>query len=336
MLFQTILCIVIATILAACDQTPDQVYTQPVLSGKAYVLAAADHIAVVDLATTDLSRIKMDKKGLGLAIVNKQLYVLAEDGTLATLKNEKGAPPAGTQSNTPMPSPELSLGPWQPGLPGCVAMTAGPDNSLWLLGKNELKQFVPGQGLGKSFPVEGEFSSLFFGEGADTVWLVSRKDSSATPFNLTTAQASAPIVKVGNSVHHGMFFPGANELWLAEGNEYMDGEPYGVGYADKAPAMPGGINVIDLKTGVQNDFIIVGGNVVDLTVNAARDKVYAAVSQLPEYVEATLSLIDPKSRRTLAEMRLCESCHKSANVTLKRGQALVRALAIAWPEETKK
>lgn len=336
MLIRTLLCFVVAAALSACDQTPDQVYTQPVLSGKAYALAAADHIAIVDLATTDLSRIKMDKKGLGLAIVNKQLYVLAEDGTLATLKNEKSPPPAGIQPNTPVQGADLRLGPWQEGLPGCVAMTAGPDNSLWLLGKNELKQYVPGQGLGKSFPVKGDFSALFFGESAETIWLVSRKDSSVTPFNLTTSQAGAAIAKVGNSVHHGLAFAGASELWLAEGNEYMDGEPYGVGYTDKAPAMPGGINVIDLKTGVQNDFIIVGGNVVDLAVNAAQNKVYAAVSQLPEYVEATLSLIDPKTRRTAAEMRLCESCHKNANVTLKRGQALVRAMAISWPEETKK
>jgi len=332
MLIRTILCIVITVFLSACDQSPDQVYTQPVLSGKAYVLAATDHIAIVDLATTDLSRIKMDKKGLGLAIVNKQLYVLAEDGTLATLKNEKSATPGGTGIN---PSgTEQSLGPWQEGLPGCVAMIAGPDNNLWLLGKKELKQFVPGQGLGKSLPVEGEYSSLFFGEGADTVWLVSRTNSSATPFNLTTAKAGATIAKVGNSVHHGLAFAGASELWLAEGNEYMDGEAYGVGYADKAPAMPGGINVIDLKTGKQNDFIMVGGNTVDLAVNAAHDKVYAAVSQLPEYVEATLSLIDPKTRRTAAELRLCESCHKNANVTLKRGQARVLALAISWQEET--
>ena len=64
-------------------------------------------------------------------------------------------------------------------------------------------------------------------------------------------------------------------------------------------------------------------------------KAYTAASQLPEYVEATLTLINPKSRRVAAEMRLCESCHKNANVTLKNGQAQVRALAISWPEETK-
>ncbi len=316
MLFRTLLCITITAVLSACDQSPEQVYVQPVLSGKAYVLATADHIAIVDLATTDLSRIKMDKKGLDLAIVSKQLYVLAEDGTLATLKDEK------------------NLAPWQEGLPGAVAMAAAPDGSLWLLGKNELKKFVPGQGPGKGLPVDGEYSSLFFDEGTDTVWLVSRQSSSATPFNLATAKIGDPIAKVGNSVHRGLAFTGASELWLAEGNEYMDGDPYGVGYANNT-AMPGGINVIDLKTGKQNDFIIVGGNVIDLAVNTAQDKVYAAVSQLPEYVEASLSLIDPKTRRVAAEMRLCESCHKNTNVTLKNGQGQVRALAISWPEEPK-
>lgn len=317
MLARTFLCIFLVVVLSACDQSPDQVYIQPVLAGKAYVLAAADHIAIVDLSTTDLSRIKMDKKGLDLAIVKTQLFVLAEDGTLATMKDEK------------------SLSAWQEGLPGAVAMAAGPDNSLWLLGKNELKQFVPGKGLGKSLPVEGDYSSLFFGEGVDTVWLVSRQNSSASPLNLTTGKVGDVVAKVGNSVHHGLALAGVSELWLAEGNEYMDGEPYGVGFANKAPAMPGGINVIDLKTGKQNDFIIVGGNVVDLAVNATQDKVYTASSQLPEYVEATLSFINPKTRRVAAEMRLCDSCHKNANVTLEDGQGQVRALAISWPEETK-
>ena len=317
MLLQTIFCLCIAAVLTACDQTPDQVYTQPVLSGKAYVLAAADHIAIVDLASTDLSRIKMDKMGQDLAIIGQQLYVLGEDGSLATLKDDK------------------TLAPWQEGLPGSVAMSAGPDNSLWLLGKSEIKQFVPGKGTGKSLPVEGDYSSLFFGEEADTVWLVSRQHASVTPLNLKTGQTGPAITKIGNSVHHGMSLPGASELWLAEGNEYMDGEPYGVGYAQKTPAMPGGINVVDLTTGKQNDFIIVGGNVVDLAVNVAQDKLYPAVSQHPEYVEASLSLINPKTRRVAAELRLCESCHTSADVTLKNGQAQVRALAIAWPEEAK-
>lgn len=317
MLLRTLSCLCIAVALTACDHPPDQVYTQPVLSGKAYVLAAADHIAIVDLATTDLSRIKMDKMGLDLAIIGKQLYVLAEDGSLATLRDDK------------------TLGPWQEGLAGSVAMAAGPDNSLWLLAKNEVKQVVPGKDPGKGLPVAGDYSSLFFGDDAATVWLVSRQHSSVTPLNLKTGQAGPAVAKVGNSVHHGMSFTGVSELWLAEGNEYMDGEPYGVGYARKTPAMPGGINVVDLTTGKQSDFIIVGGNVVDLAVNVAQDKLYAAVSQHPEYVEASLSLINPKTRRVAAELRLCESCHTSADVTLKNGQAQVRALAIAWPEEAK-
>lgn len=305
--------------LAGCDQKPDQVYTPPSLSGKAYVLAdGADHIVIGDLATTALSRIKMDKQALDLAIVNKQLYVLAADGTLATLASDN------------------TLGPWQEGLAGAVAMSAGPGNTLWLLGKTELKQYVPGQGPGKTVAIAGDYSSLFPGEGEDTVWLVSRQKSTATPFNPTTAQTGAPVAMLGNSIHHGRIFPGANELWIAEGNEYMNGEPYGVGYAVSGPAMPGGINVIDLKTGVQSDFILVGGNVVDLAIDPSQQKAYAAVSQLPDYNEATVSVIDTKHRRGSAEMRLCQPCHLEQNVPLKKGQGLVKALAIAPAEETKK
>lgn len=304
-------CLLLVTFLSGCDQTPDQVYTPAVLTGKAYVLAAADHIAVVDLANADLTRIKLDKQGVDLAIANKQLYVLAADGSLASLKDES------------------TLAPWQEGLPGAVAMTAGPDNSLWLLGKKELQQFVPGQGPGTSLPLAGEYSALFFGADPATIWLVSREASTATPLNLSTNTLGSAITAIGNSVHHGQAFPGQGELWLAEGNEYMNGEPYGVGYTTEGrPAMPGGLNVIDLKTGKQNDFIMIGGNVIDLSIHPEQDKIYAAVSQLPEYTEATLSVLNAKTRRVSAEMRLCEACHQNANITLKKGQGRVLALAI--------
>lgn len=312
------ICALLVLLLAGCDRTPDQVYTPPVLSGKAYVLAAADHIAVVDLATTALSRIKMDKKALDLAILTKKLFVLAEDGTLASLKDKE------------------TLSPWSAGVTGGVAMTAAPDNTgLWILGKNRLSLLIPGKGETKSLPIEGDYSDLFLGEAADTLWLVNRAKSTVTALNLTTKKLGPTISQGGNSVHKGLAFPGANELWLAEGNEYMNGEPYGVGYATKGVAMPGGINVIDLKTGSQSDFIMIGGNVVDLAITPKHDKVYAAICQLPDYDEATVAVVNTTSRRDTAQLRLCVSCHQNTNVTLKRGQGRVLAMAISWPEETK-
>lgn len=306
-----LLSLLLATFLASCDQTPDQVYTPPVLSGKAYVLAEANHIAVVDLTSTALSRVTMDKKGLDLAIVNKQLYVLAADGSIASLKDDKG------------------LTPWQDGVPGAIAMTVGPDQSIWILAQKTLRQFVPGQGPGKEIPLNDAYTALFLGDGPETIWLLNGKTATATPFNLTTSTVGAPLTEVGNSVHTGQLFPGTGELWLAEGNEYMNGEPYGIGYAPKGQAaMPGGINVIDIQQGKLTDFILVGGNVVDLTINPIQGKVYAAVSQLPDFIEASLSIVDSKNRRVTAELRLCQSCHMEANVTLKDGQGKVLALAI--------
>lgn len=311
MFTKTILCLSVAALVAGCEQTPDQVYTPAVLKGKAYVLAAADHIAVVDLASTALTRIKLDKKGLDLAIVNRQLFILAADGSLTSLKNES------------------TLQPWQEGLAGAVAMSAGPNNSLWLLGKKELRQIIPGQGPGQTLPLADDYSSVFQGDGPDTMWLVKREASSVTPINLTTKQLGATITSVGNSVHHGQAFAETGELWLAEGNETMDGKPYGIGYAPPSvPAMPGGINVIDLATGKQTDFIMLGGNVIDLARQAKEDKVYAAISQMPEYTEASLSVINSKTRRTSAELRLCEACHQNEDVTLKRGEGRVLAVAV--------
>ena len=301
--------LLIAAGLAACDQTPDQVYTPATLSGKAYVLADADHIAVVELTTTKLSRIKMDKKGLALALVNQQLFVLGADGTLATLQGED------------------TLTPWQEGLSGAIAMSPGPGNSLLLLGQSELRSFTPGQGLGPPLPLTGHYSSLFMGAN-DTVWLVDGKQASATPLTLSTKALGTPIPAVGNSIHHGRAMTAANELWFAEGNEYLNGEPYGIGYAKRGAAMPGGINVVDLASGKQSDFLLVGGNVIDLSLHPEQDKAYAASSLMPESNEATLTVINTKTRRPAAELRLCEACHQTQNITLKDGQGRVLSLAV--------
>lgn len=311
-----IILLLLTTYVVGCDQKPEQVYTRPVQSGKAYVLAAADHIAVVDLATTALSRIKMDKHALDLAIVNNGLYVLAADGTLATMKDE------------------TTLGAWQDGLSSAIAMTAAPDSkSLWLLADKTLQQFIPGQGMGKSISIEGSYSTFFFGESPEALWLINNQNSTATPLNLTTGKLGPEVTNIGNSVHQGLALAGTNELWLAEGNEFMNGQPYGVGFAPPGTsAMPGGINIIDLTSGLQNDFIMVGGNVVDLSANQAQETLYSATSQLPEYVEATLSLIDLKARRVTAELRLCQSCHQEQNIILEKGQGKVLALAVAMPE----
>jgi len=279
------------------------------LSGKAYVLADADHIAVVELASTKLSRIKMDKKGLALALVNQQLFVLAADGTLATLQGED------------------TLSTWQEGWPGAIAMSPGPGNSLLLLTQTELRSFTPGQGLGPPLPLAGNYSSLFMGSN-DTVWLIDRKQSSATPLTLSTKALGPPILAIGNSVHHGSAMTAANELWLAEGNEYLNGEPYGVGYAKQGAAMPGGINVVDLASGKQSDFLLVGGNVIDLALHPEQDKAYAISSLMPESNEATLTVINSKTRRPAAELRLCEACHQTQNITLKDGQGRVLSLAV--------
>jgi len=304
--------------LAGCDQAPEQTYAPPTMGGKAYILTATDHIAVVDLATTALTRIKMDKKAIDLAIINKELYVLAADGTLATTKE-------GT-----------TLTPWQPGAPSALAMTAAADNkSLWILAGKTVQQFIPGQGQGKTIPLDGDYSSLFVGGSTETpiLWLIDSQKSTARPLDLTTAKTGTPIANIGNSIHGGLATAGSNELWLAEGNEYMNGKPYGVGYAPSGtPAMPGGVNVIDLKTGAQSDFIMVGGNVADLAIDPGHTKMYSATSQLPEYTESTLSLIDIKARRVTAELRLCEACHQEQNILLEKGQGKVLAVAVIWPE----
>ncbi len=310
--------LILATILllfAGCDQQPEEVYVPPVFSGTAYVLGDGDHIAVLDLGSARLRRLKVEQTVVDLALTGDRLYALGQDGTLLRLDRETGRA-------------ESLDRPVQQGM----AMATDRDGSLWILGKKEICQYTPARGIEKRFPLPAPATSLFFDQDSSRLMLIDRPASTITVFDPATLKTEKTIRPVGNSVHHGVAFPGHNELWVAEGNEFMDGEPYGIGYAKDHPAMPGGINVIDTSTGRQTDFIIVGGNTVDITFDPAGEKAYAVVSRLPEYIEATLSVVDTGQRRVRAEFRLCDACHAEEGVELENRDAEVRAMVIDWQQ----
>lgn len=305
--------LVAAFLLVSCEQTPDEEYKPPVLTGKAYVLAAADHIAVVNLSNQELSRVDIGTMAVGLAATPKGVYLLSESGELGRLPEAAG-----------------EVIDWKKISDTGVALTNGANGELFALGNQEIVRMSNSGEVLARFAVAEEISAITFDPRAQQLWLFSRKTAKAQTLSAEGKVGPQTVDLLGNSIHRGFVFSAKNELWIAEGNEYMNGKPYGVGFMKKGASMPGGINVVDLATGKQNDFIMVGGNVVDLVLDPDGTKVYAAVSRLPEYKEATLSIVGSESRRVHAELRLCLSCHETEGVVLKEGQAEVRALAVVW------
>lgn len=308
-------------ILSACSKgSDDVVYHPPSLSGIAYVLASnADHIAVVDLQTQELDRLVIAKKGVDLASVNSPtrsgIYILSEDGSLALLPDNQ----------------ETKLT-WQKFLSKGIALTVGENGNLWLLGAKELLLLSPEDKVINRYKLEESFSSIIFDAEHGRIWLLSRERAVAESHDIKTFTMDKSITDLGNSVHQGLAFPGTTELWVAEGNEFRDGKPYGVGFKQDGPAMAGGFNIIASDTGKHSDFVNVGGNVVDMVLGPKSEKVYAVTNRLPYYNEATLAVVGSKSKRTQVLLRLCLACHEIQGVEIPGGQAEVRAIAVLWKE----
>lgn len=300
-----------------CNRAPEETYQPPSFAGMAYVLADSDHIAALDLGSQRVSRISLGKKGADLALLDNRLFVLAADGTLAEIDQ------SGKKGDKHK---------WQPAVAIGRDMTIGPQNTLWILGDGELAFFAPDKGVTGKKKLQGHTDYIFFEPKSNRLWCINRQKSTLTALNGSSFAQEIVLEQVGNSVHDGFVGPEGTDFWLAEGNEYMDGKPYGVGYATGGPAMMGGVNVIDIKTGKMIDFVMVGGNTTDLALSPDGTRTYAALSQHPDYNEATLAMIDNTSgRRVKAEFRLCDTCHLDKNVKIKNGKAFIKALAVAWP-----
>jgi len=314
--------------IVSCDKAPDKVYKPPVLRGTAYVLAAnTNHIAVVDLLSKELTRLVISKEGADLAVSSAPgkggIYILAADGSLAFW-----------DPRTAAGKEEIELS-WRKVVSQGRSLAAGDQGSLWILGDDELLlQDVSGKEV-KRYPLKAAYSSIVYDGAHGALWLISRSRETAVPLDVKTFTLGRELKRIGNSVHRGMMYPGSAELWVAEGNEFRDGKPYGVGFAKKGPAVAGGINILDTANAKQIDFVNVGGNAVDLALGRHKEKVYVAVNRLPYYDEATLSVIGSASKRREAEMRLCLSCHEVSGVEAKEGEIEVRALALFWAEDGK-
>ncbi len=299
-------------LLSACSQEDEASYTPPRYTATVYALAASDHIAVLHLKDNKLEQIKLDREGADLATVDGRLFILSTDGAVAEIRN-------------------LIVGKWTRVSDHGVSLAMKDKNTLLVLGRTEICLYKPGSGVKQRVALKKRASAISFDRQKNLIWAIDRKGSRAFSLNGDSFKLVKKIDGIGNSPHHALSFPGTNEIWVAEGNEFMNGKPYGVGYAGNGVAASGGINVVDTINGRQTDFIIVGGNVVDLTLSADKKKIYVATSQYPEYLDATMTVVDPEQRRGKAEFRLCLYCHEEHNVEPKDGRAIVRAMAVVEP-----
>jgi hypothetical protein len=296
--------------LTACSKSEKPAAAPPAFTETVYALAAeAPHIAVLNLADNRLTRLALDRPAADMTLADGRIFILSRKGELARMDGGKA-------------------GKWTRVTDRGVSLAAAGHGNLAVLGKSDIAIVRPDGRVLRRAALHRPADAIAFDRQANLLWLTDSASGAALAVDAEELADRKTIEVAGNSPHRARRFPGRPELWVAEGNEYMNGKPYGVGYARNA-AMPGGINVIDTASGKMTDFIMVGGNVDDLWIAPGGGRVFAAVSQYDAYTEATVSVVDPEQRRVRAEFRLCRYCHEGRNVEPESGRALVRALVVA-------
>jgi hypothetical protein len=311
--------IVFLLILSGCSRTEEPPgYSPPSFTGLAYVQAkGGGHIVVLDMATGEIARIRTGIKDGSLLLSRKtdELLIFGKFDGLKRINLRDGS-----QSTPRRLTREICSATQFSAVE--VLLTDPVKESLirYILQDGELSTLTvlkPGEcGLATMKKPDGTWIAI-----------TNSKDSSIRILRLEDLTIVRKIGNAGNSIHGAVFPPSENTIWVAEGNEYKNGIPYGVGFA-KTEAVPGGINIVDTATGEIVDHIIVGGNVVQIRFSSDGKYAYVISSQMPEYDEATLSIIDFPKRRVIKNYALCKSCHIWKGVELKSGKAFVSSFVL--------
>ncbi len=266
------------------------------LSGVAYVQGHGGHIAVVDLATGAVGRYQHGKPSdaVTLSKDGKTLYNFSLDGFAKEIDVETGK-----QSE------------WaQLGQKHCGSNYA-PDGTIWVSDMKDGKVYIYDPNTHKlvdSFEVAKSTCGINFSKDGKYCYVSDMPGGFIAVVDVATKKVVSKINGVGNFIHRAEVTKDGSELWQSEGSELADGKAVGVGYA-AAGGTPGGITIVDLKTGKVKDFILTGGNPHDVTFTPDGKYAIAGVRQIPERDDSALVVINTETKRIVKMYSACKSCH---------------------------
>ncbi|GBD98579.1 hypothetical protein BMS3Abin07_00599 [bacterium BMS3Abin07] len=303
--------------LLSCSTGGDQPeYQPPSFKGIVYVQPVkADHVAVLNLANGETGRIGAGKSlgSISLSKSGNALDLFSVSGSVRRIDFVKH-----------------SRSKWRKVFrKPCSTATAGTGEILVTDSRRRrLYSYLPGNiKAHKEMKIARGTCGVSVSRDGKEIYLVNRLTSSIRIIRKDGFELLTDIRSAGNSIHKALIAPSGTELWVAEGNEFRKGKPYGVGFA-KVDARPGGINIVSIRSGKVEDFIIVGGNVVDLAFSGDGRYAFALSSQMPEYDEASLTVINVKKRRVIKNYALCKTCHVWKGVDIPGAKAFVSSMQV--------
>lgn len=330
-LFCALSIIVLLSSTLSCSRQAEepQGFRPPTFSGVAFVqVSEGDHISVLNLANGELARIKTNINGKSLLLKKPEnkLFIFSNDGKVKTVDISTG------DQSPPRRITSASCG---------ASILSSGEILVTDTSKGVVLRYIPSDGeISRLMPIQkGEcYISTTRREDGTHIVLSNEKAQSLRIIRLEDLTIIKKLEGVGNSIHQAVYDPSGSGIWVSEGNEFKNGKPYGVGFA-KTEAAPGGVNIINPTSGAMEDHIIVGGNLIQIIFSEDGRYAYTISSQMPEYDEATLTVIDVNSRRVIKNYALCKSCHIWKGVELPEGKAFVSSFAIdegGKPDEVSK
>lgn len=294
------------------------------LKGIAYVQTHGGHVAVVDLETGDLKRIVHGKPSdaLTLSADKKTLYVFSLDGNAKEIDLTTGKQTEWVKL----------------GQKHCGSNIA-PDGSIWVSDMKDGKVYVydpKTKKLADSFESGGKsICGITFSKDGKTAYVSDMPGGFISIIDVNTKKVTGKIEGVGNFIHRARISPDGTEIWQSEGNELKGGQPYGVGYAEAGT--PGGVTIVDVKTGKVKDFILTGGNVHDVDFSDDGKYAIAGSRQIPERDDSALIVIDTKTKRVVKMYSACKKCHAAVGVTIPEdkdgGRPFLCGVEVAWGDK---
>lgn len=294
----------------------------PKLQGLAYIQTHGGHVAVLDLSNGELKRIVHGKPSDALTLSKDRntLYVFSLDGFAKEIDLKTGKQTEWTQL----------------GKKHCGSNIA-PDGTVWVSDMADGKVYVydpKKHKLADSFDVGAKsICGVNFSKDGKTAYISDMPGGFVSVVDVKTKKLKGKIEGVGNFIHRAAVSPDGKELWQSEGNELKAGAAYGVGYAEAGGA-PGGVAIVDLKSGKVKDFVITGGNPHD--VDFTPDGKYALVAsrQIPERDDSAVVVVDAKTKRVVKVYSACKGCHGALGLQIPEskdgGRPFLCGLEVAW------
>ena len=315
----------------------------PKLSGKAYIAGHGGHLAVLNLATGDISRIVITSSGgeiagqiagltldpnakepgggtHGGALVGRDLYVGLLNGKIMKygLDTDKLE----------------DLG--QIGKKFCGAVP-GPGGMIYYedMADGNVYVFDPAKGkAADKIPVGMSVCGIGWDKGEKHAFVTDMVQGKVFVLDWKTKKEIKQIPDVGTFIHQGRTNPDQTEYWVTAANEFKVGakgpEPYGVAQPRKGKSE---IVIIDTaKMEVKSRIDVSDEGAFPHDLQFTPDGKYALVTARTYGDDSIMLTIDTKTHAILGETSLCKGCHEASGVkvTIDSNSPLLCGISVDW------